>query len=104
LDENDGDVTWLDRKMTNADAILRIAELEEELKFILTVLNWGSLDGIEFMAYWRAKALVGTPSEKEWAIRKLASVWRLPPPLFPHKSLGSSPPEGEVKKGSEVDS
>ena len=54
----------------------REKQLEEELKFILTLLDWGSLDGPQYQAYWRCKALVGTPQEQEWAKRKLGSLWR----------------------------
>lgn len=54
----------------------RERELEEELKFILTVLDWGALDGPQYQAYWRAKALVGTPEEQARAKRKLAALWK----------------------------
>lgn len=54
----------------------RESELEEALKLILTLLDWGSLDGAQYQAYWHCKSLVGSPQEKEWAKRKLGALWR----------------------------
>ena len=85
----------------------RCKEIEEELKHILTLLDWASLDGPQFQAYWRCKALVGTPEEQERAKRKLGSLWRCEDhgprrerPTFNGKPfLGFSPYEGEMRDG-----
>jgi hypothetical protein len=87
--------------------VTREQTLEEELKFILTLLDWGSLDGPQFQAYWRAKLLVGTEQEQNWARRKLGSLWRCED-HSPRKGeyngkpfLGFSPYENEMRDGDE---
>lgn len=78
----------------------REQELETELSLILALLDWGSLDGPQFQAYWRCKALVGTPREQELAKRKLGSLWRCEDHSPRRKPfLGFSPYEGELRDG-----